>query len=81
MPLIEVQADFKELVKAVERVAVAVETLLRVQFGMDLQPDAKEPAGAPTAEVTYSDDLTTAAQEATAELERLGYRPRQGDTE
>ena len=81
MPLIEVQADFKHLVAAVTRVAVALESLLRVHYGIDLAP-VQAPGDAPDAGVTYADDLTTALREADAEARRMGLKaPAEEDNE
>ena len=80
MALFEVNAEFTRVAHALERIATALESLLRAQFGIDLQPDAPEPPNAPAAEVTYSDDLSTAAMEAHEEAVRLGIKlPSQAD--
>ena len=79
MPLIEVQADFKHLVAAVTRVATALESLLRVHYGIDLAPPQQAPGDAPDAGVTYADDLQTAVREADAEARRLGLKAPEAD--
>ena len=65
---------------ATERVAVALETLLRVAYGIDLapQPPLKDDAGA---EVSYASDEDTLAKMLEEELVRTGIRPPMGDVE
>ena len=73
MALVEINADVKLLVRGIERIATAVETLLRVHYGIDLAPQ-QAPTDAPDAGVTYADDLTTALREADAEARRMGLK-------
>lgn len=75
MPLINVVPDFLNLVKAVNRLADGVEALLLAQWGIDMAaPKQDRAADGADAGVDYATDERTAAQEAEAELRRLGYK-------
>jgi hypothetical protein len=65
---------------ATERIALALETLLRVAYGIDLapQPPAKDDSGA---EVSYASDEDTLAKLLEEELIRTGIRPQKEDNE